>query len=87
MSAAADTEAYEPGTTGRLDHRLNHGGPTTERRHTARSLEPKRFKSSIRSGVRKREARLFLTAATRERCFLIKAISTYLRVPPMNWAS
>lgn len=59
LSATADTEAYEPGTTWPFDHRLNHGGQTNEHCHTVRGLEPKRSQSSIRSDVKKKESGYF----------------------------
>lgn len=42
-----------------VDHRLNHGGRTTEHCHTERGLEPWRSLPSLRSYVKKKESGYF----------------------------
>lgn len=58
LSASADTEAYEQGTTWPFDHRHNHGGHAAEHCHTERGLEPKRSQSAMRSDVKKKKKSL-----------------------------
>lgn len=59
LSATADTEAYEPGTTSTTASTMVASDHTTEHRHTERGLELKRSQPSRRSNVKKRECGYF----------------------------